>query len=444
MYYKLISYQKQSYKGKSYFFIWLAITNLMLLLSVNYASLCQNVVNNGDNIVITNGANLFISGNYTNFSSNGDGKIDLDGKIIINKNWINNATGNVFTNVEPIPDGYVVLRGALPQFIGGSYSTHFENLSLENSQKTLQETNCEVKGILTLDAVLDLNKKKIILNNNSPTAINYISKYILSESSPLDNYSEVQWNIGSSANTYKVPFGSGTTNNNDLELVLSTRTSGHPSSGSISFATYPADCYNDVLPTDVISLNHDASAVANRYWIINPDYSISKPDIDIVFQYTTKDVDTCNQNIIQENLKAIRYNTSLMTWNDMHSSGQANVNSKTVSVRNVMQNDFYAPWTLIDDESFLYVPNAFTPNDDNKNDFFGPVGIDLVKYTFAMRIFDRWGNMIFKTENINLLWNGKPTGSDKFATNGVYIWKITLSDGYNNERNYNGTVTLLR
>ena len=257
LYPQLIIYHMTSYKGKVYIANWAFFINVIFFLFVITSSFSQNVVNNGDNIVITQGANFVISGDYTNLTSNGDGKVDIDGKMLINGNWINNASNNVFINVEPIPDGDVVLRGVLPQFIGGTNFTHFENLSLVTSPKTLQVTNCEVNGILTLDAILNLNAKKIILDNNSPSAINYISKYILSETSPLDGYGEVQWNIGSSVNTYNVPFGSGTTNNNDLGLTLSTKTSGLPSSGSISFATYPTDCNNDILPTGVASLDRD-------------------------------------------------------------------------------------------------------------------------------------------------------------------------------------------
>ncbi len=435
----------QSYKGKEYVTICVILISALLFLFVIPSSFSQNVVNNGDNIVINQGANVVISGDYTNLTSNGDGKIDLDGEILINGNWKNNASDNVFINTEPVPDGYVIMRGSLPQYIGGANSTNFENLSLVNSKKTLLVTNCEVKGILALDAVLDLNKKKIIIDNSSPSSINYISNYILSETSPLDGYGEVQWNIGNSVNTYKIPFGSGEANNDDLELALSTKTSGLPSSGSISFATYPTDCNNDILPTGVMSLDYDASLVANRYWIINPEYSISKPNIDIIFQYTMNDVDACNQNITRENLKAIRYNTSLFTWGDIPPSGLANKNAKTVSVNNVLQNDFFAPWALVESPTInFFIPNAFTPGNDNLNDFFGPVGIDITKYTFTMYIFDRWGGMIFKTEKIDQFWNGKLAGSNEFAPIGVYAWLITLCDQNKQKHDYEGTVTLIR
>jgi gliding motility-associated-like protein len=407
----------------------------------------QNVVNNGDNIVINSGAFVVITGDYINETGNGDGKIDIDGTMMVDGNWINNAPSTVFTNVETVPDGYVILKGVSPQFIGGLYPTHFENLNLIRSRKTMQVTLCEVNGIMTVDAILDLNSKRIIMDNSSPTAINYVSKYILSETSPLTGYGEVQWNIGSTLNTYSIPFGSGFSNNNDLNLVLTTTTGGNPPAGNISFATYPSDCNNNELPTGVVSLDHDPKNVADRYWIINPDYTITKPDVDIVFKYNFEDVDVCNENIVQENLQAIRYNTNSLSWDDIEPIGIANKNDRTVTVTGLSKSDFYEPWTLLYEEILpmnIWFPNAFTPNHDGTNDYFGPVGLDLEKYDFTMYIFDRWGEKIYEANDINAPWNGKPTGSNTFAPLGVYTWLVILTDEYGEELRYIGRVTLIR
>ena len=315
------------------------------------------------------------------------------------------------------------------------------------SRKTLQVSDCKVNGILTLDAILDLNSKKIILDNNTPSAINYLSKYILSETSPMQGYGEVQWNIGSTQNTFSIPFGSGQTNSNDLNLLVTTYSAGSPSTGNLTFATYPSDCSNNLLPTGVVALGHDPLNVADWYWIIRPDHSIAKPTLDIVFKYRFEDVDICNQNIVQENLKAMRYNTASLTWDDMIPAGIANKNDRTVTITGVTPTDLYKPWTLIDYDQppiDIYFPNAFSPNNDGVNDNFGPVGLNLEDYTFTMYIFDRWGEMIYVTSDVNKMWNGKPTGSDKIAQIGVYTWLVILVDQLGQEKRYIGRVTLLR
>ena len=98
---------------------------VIFLCITNSFSFSQNVVNNGNNIVVSQGAYVVIARDYINLNSNGNGQVDLDGTMLIDGNWINNAANTVFTNTEPVPDGKVVLRGASPQFIGGSMYTYF-------------------------------------------------------------------------------------------------------------------------------------------------------------------------------------------------------------------------------------------------------------------------------------------------------------------------------
>ena len=53
----------------------------------------------------------------------------------------------------------------------------------------------------------------------------------------------------------------------------------------------------------------------------------------------------------------------------------------------------------------LFVPNAYTPNVDNENEIFYAYGTGIK--TFEMTIFDRWGNIVFRTDDIKQGWNGK-------------------------------------
>ncbi|GAB4422600.1 MAG: hypothetical protein OHK0039_38770 [Bacteroidia bacterium] len=89
----------------------------------------------------------------------------------------------------------------------------------------------------------------------------------------------------------------------------------------------------------------------------------------------------------------------------------------------------------------IFVPNAFTPNGDGRNDFFHPVGIgvDWVQ----MDIFTRWGPKIKTLRSMEERWNGyMPDG--KAAPEGVYVWvlRALINDGTEVYRY--GTVTLIR
>jgi len=93
----------------------------------------------------------------------------------------------------------------------------------------------------------------------------------------------------------------------------------------------------------------------------------------------------------------------------------------------------------------LFVPNTFTPNNDGLNDFFFPQGIgfrDLASLEFL--IFDRWGDLIFKSENIHDKWDGRANGGRFEAQQDVYVWLILAADYKGVKHKYVGHVTLIR
>ena len=432
-----------------YLNIFLSKFLLIIILFSGHTSIliCQNVVNNGNSLVINSGANLVISGNYINNTANASpGKVNLDGRMIVRGDWENRSSeNNVLVNIEPNPDGIVLLDGNKTQNIKGINSTTFENLIITKSDKLLKVTDNTVKGQLTVDAVLNLNSNKIIIDNKNPNAINYISKYILSETTPAQGYGEVQWNIGDALALYQVPFGTGSASN-DLNLSLNTTTSGQPSTGNIIFATYPTDCNNDPLPSGVNdNSNIPAGYVADRYWIINPEYSASKPNIDIEFTYTLNDIDiACNPNLSPQKLTAQSFCKDC--GNGWTTVGNSNPAYKKVNVNGVLGTQCYAPWRLMstEDETTIFYPDAFTPDYDGLNDKFGPKGYRMDLFTnYNFMIFNRWGDLIFQTEDINTFWDGTVKNTGVMAIEGVYVWVAKFINDKGVHKKINGKVTLL-
>ncbi|MBA3972205.1 MAG: gliding motility-associated C-terminal domain-containing protein, partial [Bacteroidetes bacterium] len=96
-------------------------------------------------------------------------------------------------------------------------------------------------------------------------------------------------------------------------------------------------------------------------------------------------------------------------------------------------------------EYTLYAPNGFTPfNNDGLNDTFMPQGVGIDPDNFEMLIYDRWGNMIYKTTDINEGWDGKANGGDKIAQIDVYVWKVITKDYKGDDHQYLGTVTIVK
>jgi|WetSurMetagenome_2_1015567.scaffolds.fasta_scaffold172699_1 gliding motility-associated-like protein len=431
---------------KSPFWLLLLFLGFSSIFSYN-SVVGQNVINNGASIVVKPGAYVVISDNYINRNDGmGDGIVDLDGTIILGRNWVNTANNYVVSNIGSSPMGNVIMNGTVTQYIEGTNPTHFENLTLLDADKILKVTNCEVNGRMTLDAVLKLNSNKIIIDNPSTDAITYVSKYILSETYPDDGYGEVQWNISDRTDSYQIPFGSGLTSNNDLNLILTTRTAGD-AGGSISFATYNSGCHNLPYPTFVQSLDREVQYISDRYWIIDPIFNLNKPDIDINFKYTDVDIfPDCNARIYEENLKAIRYSTLKNMWTDMPPNGTDDPTNNSVSSREIAAADFYAPWTLVSEviNWEMFIPNSFTPNGDGLNDYFSPIGYNLETFSnYDFYVYDRWGEKIFHSNDPTVPWYGSVDNKHEICQDGVYVWLLFITDNFGELYKYKGTVTLL-
>lgn len=92
----------------------------------------------------------------------------------------------------------------------------------------------------------------------------------------------------------------------------------------------------------------------------------------------------------------------------------------------------------------LYIPNAFTPDANDKNDMFQPMGVGINEDDYRMDIFDRWGENVFTSNNFRKGWDGSVKGSSKPAPQGVYIYKIMVTDLQGNKHPYVGHVTVIR
>jgi gliding motility-associated-like protein len=89
----------------------------------------------------------------------------------------------------------------------------------------------------------------------------------------------------------------------------------------------------------------------------------------------------------------------------------------------------------------LYIPNAFTPNNDNKNDFFFANGYGIT--SIKTLIFNRWGNKIFETSSLHGKWNGRSEDGNQCPV-GVYVYFIEVTDMFGKPHRYEGRVSLIK
>ena len=86
--------------------------------------------------------------------------------------------------------------------------------------------------------------------------------------------------------------------------------------------------------------------------------------------------------------------------------------------------------------SEIIIPNVFSPNGDGFNDLFNASGTNII--SLSLSIYNRWGTLLFQTNNKNTGWNGRTTAGTE-CSDGTYFYLFEI-DG----ELYKGTLTLLR
>ena len=116
---------------------------------------------------------------------------------------------------------------------------------------------------------------------------------------------------------------------------------------------------------------------------------------------------------------------------------QKNIKNVIDSIKSPPNTNFTYSWiptTGITD------PNVFTPNGDGENDKFYIKGIGVSSY--YLKIFSRWGELIFESNNLEDQWDGTYNGEP--VSNGTYVYSINYKSMVDKDYNVNGTVTVIR
>jgi gliding motility-associated-like protein len=94
----------------------------------------------------------------------------------------------------------------------------------------------------------------------------------------------------------------------------------------------------------------------------------------------------------------------------------------------------------------LYIPNIFSPGKaiSDGNDRFGVMGIILGTTLFDLKVWSRWGELVFQTNDPNEGWDGHRKGNNKLLPTGVYTYTLVVKDTRGEPTILEGTVTLVR
>ncbi len=92
-------------------------------------------------------------------------------------------------------------------------------------------------------------------------------------------------------------------------------------------------------------------------------------------------------------------------------------------------------------QSAIFVPSAFSPNGDSKNDILKPIGIGFRNINY-FRVFNRWGQQVFYGTDFNEGWDGSYQGAK--ADIGTYYWVLSITDRFGKEQLLKGDSALIR
>ena len=89
----------------------------------------------------------------------------------------------------------------------------------------------------------------------------------------------------------------------------------------------------------------------------------------------------------------------------------------------------------------IFIPNAFTPNNDGKNDFY-TISLPTSFKNITLQIFGRWGNIVCQGKGNHITWDGSCKGASQPV--GIYVYNLTFTDLSGTQKMLKGTITLIR
>lgn len=153
------------------------------------------------------------------------------------------------------------------------------------------------------------------------------------------------------------------------------------------------------------------------------------------------DTTICKYNPVILNTGNTTYDSYL--WSTGETTPAISINQTGTYYVTISQSTCFASDTVVvkPGDCEVFIPTAFTPNNDNKNETFGVITDVAVQY-FSMQIFSKWGQIIFNSNSISQKWDG--TFKEKNMPNGAYLWMLNYVDRKGKKKYLQGTVLLIR
>lgn len=379
---------------------------------------------------VVNGAQVVIKGTEVyfdgNFFNQNNGTIDNTGEIYLTGHWTNNAGNYTFINSSP---GSVLLTGGNQNITGNSVTKFFK----------LKLFGTGIKTLVNIDAIaedtLSLNDRELATDVNTMFVTNPATGIIIRTTGFLSSLGNGSLSRATnSANPYLFPVGSssGTQRYRPVEIT--------PNSASADTFTVRMANVNATTEGFDINLKDNTLSLVNPdfYHRINRTAGNDAADITIYFDAAA-----------DGDYAAIAHWQSASGGPQWENTGTVTSlgNYGLSGLKKQGWSDFsYTPFALAKTQSEetkcgdVFVPNIFSPNNDNENDLLFVFGNCLKEMYFT--VYDRWGERLFETTDQNKGWDGKYRNKEAGTGAYVYYLKGTLTD--DTPVFLKGTATLVR
>ena len=178
-----------------------------------------------------------------------------------------------------------------------------------------------------------------------------------------------------------------------------------------------------------------------------------KPSPEANFEYAPQKVSSVTPTVFfkDKSINAVNwewfvnYNGVSLKQNPFYTFKDTGVHLVTLKARNT-EGCVDSISKLIDVEPLVtyFMPNAFAPNDDANNDFFRGVGVTEGMLEFELRVVNRWGEVIFTSNDPQKGWNGLKNNKGQPSPQGVYLYEVRYVNPRRQNVGLKGFVTLLR
>ncbi len=364
------------------------------------------LTNNGE-FRTTKNSTLLLPGTLTNDIGS---TVNGNGTYYVEQDWINNS---LFT----ADASSVILNGNTQQFITSSNGTitEFNNLILlgngagNNRKKTLQgvDARISVTGVLTINnRELATETNEMIVLNPSPNAVTNSLAFGAEGFVSSDAPGYLNWSTNSSSN-YVFPVGSS---NGTLRYrPISIRpTSVQADNYSVRLNNSSGDNYGYFLAQhdEEISLLN-----SNFFHSIEQASGVNGADISLTY-LPSADGDWSSM---------AQWSNSSVQWNSVGVTNNAALgNYSAVQKADWNFSNPAHPYILVNLNEELHIPNVFTPNQDGVNDTYLITAKGILEFNIV--IVNRWGNVVFESNDILNSWDG--TANGELCKDGVYFYVI--------------------